>query len=128
MWWVAVDGKHLPGVTLPDGSYAARGSGGHMILVVPPLDMVVVHRVNTYFPNRSVSGTELGKLVGLILAAHESAAEKLNRFVASRAQRPYNERLLGEPTCAAALVPSLYRSFQEAIHAQSTLLHWRPCF
>ncbi len=45
-----------------------------MILVVPPLDMVVVHRVNTYFPTRSVSGTELGKLVGLILAVQSDDA------------------------------------------------------
>ncbi len=72
MWWVAVDGKHLPGVTLPEGSYAARGAGGHCILVVPQLDLVVVHRVNTYFPNRRVDARELGKLVGLILAAHSN--------------------------------------------------------
>jgi hypothetical protein len=59
-------------VTLPDGSYAARGAGGHCILVVPPLDLVIVHRVNTYFPGRPVSASELGKLVGLILAAHDA--------------------------------------------------------
>ncbi len=47
MWWVAVNGKHLPNVTLPDGAYSARGNGGHYILVVPKFDLVIVHRVNT---------------------------------------------------------------------------------
>ncbi len=76
MWWIAVDGKHLPGVRVPDGSYTARGNGGHMILVVPALDLVVVHRVNTYSPGRSVNNSELGKLVGLILSACDKSARQ----------------------------------------------------
>ncbi len=74
LWWIAIEGKHLPGVNLPDGSYAARGAGGHCILVVPPLDTVIVHRVNTYFPRTRVSSSELGKLVGLILDAKTDTA------------------------------------------------------
>jgi CubicO group peptidase (beta-lactamase class C family) len=69
MWWVAVDGKHLPGVSLPEGTYSARGAGGHYILVVPKLDLVVVHRVNTDEPGRSVSAEQFGELVRLILEA-----------------------------------------------------------
>lgn len=69
MWWVAVDGKHLPEVDLTDGTYSARGAGGHYILVIPSLDMVIVHRVNTDIPRNSVSGPEFGKLVGMILEA-----------------------------------------------------------
>jgi CubicO group peptidase (beta-lactamase class C family) len=71
LWWVAVGGKHLPGVTMPEGSYSARGAGGHYILVVPAYDLVIVHRVNTDIRDRSVGGAEFGKLVGLILEARK---------------------------------------------------------
>ncbi len=74
LWWIAVDGRHLPGVELPDGSYSARGAGGHYILVVPEYDLVIVHRVNTDHPLRRVSSDEFGKLVGLILAARPTGS------------------------------------------------------
>ncbi len=69
MWWVAANGKHLPGVSIPDGSYSARGAGGHYILVIPAYDVVIVHRVNTDIQGNSVSGQEFGRLVKLILDA-----------------------------------------------------------
>jgi CubicO group peptidase (beta-lactamase class C family) len=72
MWWVAANGKHLPGVDLPDGSYSARGAGGHYILVVPKYDLVIVHRVNTDIQGQSVSGKEFGELVKRLLAARTS--------------------------------------------------------
>jgi CubicO group peptidase (beta-lactamase class C family) len=72
LWWIAVDGKHLPGVSLPAGSYSARGAGGHYILVIPAYDMVIVHRVNTDVRGASVSGEQFGNLVRLILAARTS--------------------------------------------------------
>lgn len=69
MWWVAANGKHVPGVSIPDGSYSARGAGGHYILVIPSYDLVIVHRVNTDIEGNSVSGEEFGALVKLILDA-----------------------------------------------------------
>lgn len=74
LWWTTVDGVHLPGVELPEGSYTARGSGGHYILVVPEHDLVMVHRVNTDLPGKRVSSEQFGKLVGLILAARASGS------------------------------------------------------
>ncbi|HEY2840154.1 MAG TPA: serine hydrolase, partial [Pirellulales bacterium] len=71
LWWVAKDGKHLPGVHLPAGSYSARGAHGHYILIVPALDLVIVHRVDSDVAGREVSAAEFGKLVSLILAAHD---------------------------------------------------------
>lgn len=68
LWWIAANGKHLPNVTLEDGSYSARGAGGHYILVIPSQDMVIVHRVNTDRRNRVSSG-EFGTLVNMILNA-----------------------------------------------------------
>jgi CubicO group peptidase (beta-lactamase class C family) len=73
MWWVAANGRHLPGASIPDGSYSARGAGGHYILVVPAYDLVVVHRVNTDIRDTSVSGAEFGRLVQLILDARPGA-------------------------------------------------------
>jgi len=72
MWWVAANGRHVPGVSIPDGSYSARGAGGHYILVIPAYDLVIVHRVNTDIQGNSVSDEEFGKLVKLILDARNA--------------------------------------------------------
>ena len=69
MWWVAAGGRHFPGATLKDGSYSARGAGGHFMVVIPDRNLVVVHRVNTDLPGRSVGGLEFGRLLQLILDA-----------------------------------------------------------
>ncbi len=71
MWWVAVDGRHFPDVTLEDGSYSARGAGGHFIVVIPARKLVVVHRVNTDLPGRGVGAVEFGRLLRLILEAKQ---------------------------------------------------------
>lgn len=69
LWWVAKDGRHFPGVSLPDGAYSARGSGGHRMLIVPTEDLVIVHRVDTDHQGKRVTDEQFGNLVGLILAA-----------------------------------------------------------
>lgn len=71
LWWTSVDGRHLPGVDLPDGCFSARGSGGHYLLVVPDYDLVIVHRANTDYPRVEISGSQFGELVRLILAAKD---------------------------------------------------------
>ena len=42
-WTPSADGAFLPGVSVPPGSDAAMGNGGHCIVVVPAADLVVVH-------------------------------------------------------------------------------------
>jgi CubicO group peptidase (beta-lactamase class C family) len=69
LWWVAHDGTLLPNVTLEDGAFAARGAGGECILIVPRLNLVIVHRVDTDEPGAEVSSAQLGKLTKLILDA-----------------------------------------------------------
>ena len=69
MWWLGANGNFYPEVTLPDGSFAAHGYRGHKVLVVPHWDLVVVHRVNTFEAEGSVSTTHFGKLMKLILEA-----------------------------------------------------------
>ncbi len=74
LWWITRGGMHLPGVTLPEGSYSARGSGGHYILNIPALDLVIVHRVNTDIDGRKVESDEFGELVRRILLAYQPRA------------------------------------------------------
>ncbi|MCC6718529.1 MAG: serine hydrolase [Acetobacteraceae bacterium] len=69
MWWVARDGIHFPGVRVPEGTYSARGAGGHYIVVLPKLDAVVVHRVDTDVPGNAMSSGRFGALLRRILAA-----------------------------------------------------------
>jgi CubicO group peptidase (beta-lactamase class C family) len=72
MWWVARDHNkhpHLPGATLPEGTYSARGAGGHHLVIVPPLRLVIVHRVNTDAPGQRVTDAQFGPLVQRILDA-----------------------------------------------------------
>ncbi|MFM1555597.1 MAG: amidohydrolase family protein [Limisphaerales bacterium] len=69
MWWVAANGKFYPNVTLPDGAFSANGYRGHKVLVIPQWDLVIVHRVNTFEQEGSVSTAEFGELVKLILDA-----------------------------------------------------------
>jgi len=76
MWWVSRKYNkfpHLPNVDLPEGTYSARGAGGHYILIIPAYDMVIVHRVDTFVGGNSVSGDEFGTLVNLILKARGRA-------------------------------------------------------
>jgi CubicO group peptidase (beta-lactamase class C family) len=69
LWWIAVNGNHYPNVELSDGSFSAWGAGGHFIAVIPALNLVVVHRVNTDDPAKKVTLEQFGQLLRLILAA-----------------------------------------------------------
>jgi CubicO group peptidase (beta-lactamase class C family) len=77
MWWVAVNGKHFPSVDLREGAYSAQGLGGQYIVVIPYLNLVVVHRNNTDQMNikeiktASESAT-MGNLLRLIIEAKKS--------------------------------------------------------
>ena len=72
MWWVSRDYNkfpHLPNAALPEGTYSARGRGGHYLLIIPEANMVIVHRVNTDKKGNSVSASEFGTLVSMIMEA-----------------------------------------------------------
>ena len=70
LWWVCRDGVHFPGVILPPDAYSARGWGGHVVLVVPSRDLVVVHRAQTEVePFRTVDKFALGRILGAVVAA-----------------------------------------------------------
>jgi CubicO group peptidase (beta-lactamase class C family) len=69
MWWVERSGILFRNAIVPAGTYAAMGAGGHFVVVIPALDAVVVHRVDTDRPGREVSSGQFGRLLRLILAA-----------------------------------------------------------
>jgi CubicO group peptidase (beta-lactamase class C family) len=50
-------------------TFSARGFGGHHLVIVPSQDLVIVHRVDTYDPKRTVSDARFGHLLQLILDA-----------------------------------------------------------
>ncbi|MET3600421.1 serine hydrolase domain-containing protein [Martelella mangrovi] len=68
-WWLERDGVFAPGVRTPTGSYAAQGAGGHYCMVVPALDMVIIHRVDTDRKGRAISKHEFGRFLKAVLVA-----------------------------------------------------------
>lgn len=70
MWWVAHEDIHFPGMSVPRGTYSARGARGHYVVVIPAYELVVVHRVDTDIAGRTVSATAFGTLLEHILAAN----------------------------------------------------------
>jgi CubicO group peptidase (beta-lactamase class C family) len=79
LWWVEHDGALLGPATLP-GMFEASGAGGHYILIVPSLDMVIVHQYNNEPKSKSTQDAvvaadgpgmhgDFGHLVKLILDA-----------------------------------------------------------
>ncbi len=72
LWWVTRAGIHYPGVILPEGSYSARGAGGHVLLVLPSRELLIVHRVDTDVKGTEVNSHQLGRLFHLILDAGPS--------------------------------------------------------
>jgi CubicO group peptidase (beta-lactamase class C family) len=57
MWWIDVG-----------EGYSARGAGGHFIMIIPTLDLVIVHRADTD-RGKEVAGPDFGRLLDLILSA-----------------------------------------------------------
>jgi len=70
LWWVAPNGgPHFTSAYFNGRAFSARGAGGHFIVVVPYLDLVVVHRVDTDVQGRQVNNAQFGHLMQLILDA-----------------------------------------------------------
>ena len=72
LWWVAPNGgPHFTSADFTGRVFSARGHGGHFVVVVPYLDLVVVHRVNTDVKGREVTNSQFGHLMQLILDARK---------------------------------------------------------
>lgn len=87
MWWVEADGKHFPGVTLPKGSYSARGYRGQYLVVIPEWHLVICHRVNSFQKGTAVSKADFGKLLNLIFAARPTSKKDIEQPSASTIEK-----------------------------------------
>jgi len=67
LWWVTLNHKLLPNVEISGNAFAATGRGGDYLVVIPDLDLVVVHRTNP--PLSAVDDDQFGTLLKLILDA-----------------------------------------------------------
>lgn len=71
LWWVTLKGRLFPKVEISGNAFAGTGYGGDYLVIIPDLDLVVVHR--TYPPMSMVNDEQFGTLLNLILDA------KMNR-------------------------------------------------
>jgi CubicO group peptidase (beta-lactamase class C family) len=87
LWWTQGDGTLFDGITLPAGSYAARGAAGKFLVIVPELGLVVAHVQYAEWPDNAselpdselpgddevTSSSQMGELLQLIIASHSSS-------------------------------------------------------
>lgn len=93
MWWT-----YGPGIleSRPEATvYAARGTGGQLVALVPSLDLVIVHRADTDF-GRGVDGTGVWSLVQGIVDAIDGDA-RLSRQLEPVRPRSFSRRLPALP-------------------------------
>lgn len=94
LWWSGfLGGAVAPTVTLPEGSFLAEGAGGQYALVVPALDLVVVHRVDRDTPYIEPSMRSFGRLFWLILKAEGYDPGPDASLAAATGERPTGETL-----------------------------------
>ncbi|MGY4236898.1 CubicO group peptidase (beta-lactamase class C family) [Bradyrhizobium sp. USDA 4449] len=94
LWWTGfLGGAVAPTVTLPEGSFWAQGQGGQYALVVPVLDLVVVHRVDHDTPYTEPSMRSFARLFWLILKAEGYDPGPDASLTAAIGERPTGETL-----------------------------------
>jgi hypothetical protein len=69
MWRTAEGGGLAPNVTLPAPCFYHSGLGVHFLVVMPQLDLVIVHRVDTYAPGPYPQPHQIGRLMWMLLDA-----------------------------------------------------------
>ncbi len=68
LWWIApINNSIAPIVNLPKGTFYAQGAGGQYAVVIPELDLVVVHRAA--HTDQGVNLRQMGRLLWLVLDA-----------------------------------------------------------
>lgn len=95
MWWTGFLGDAIaPSVTLPEGSFMAQGAGGQYTLVVPALDLVVVHTVDRDMDTPAPTMRSVGRLFWLILkaAGHDPGPDV--SLAAAVGDRPMGDELM----------------------------------
>ncbi|MBR0752430.1 serine hydrolase [Bradyrhizobium jicamae] len=71
LWWTGfITEMGAPVVKMPPGSFEGIGYEGQWAFVIPALDLVIIHRINSDFPHkREPDFRQMGRLLWLILTA-----------------------------------------------------------
>jgi CubicO group peptidase (beta-lactamase class C family) len=94
LWWTDFLGNAIaPAVKLPEGSFMAQGAGGQYAIVMPPLDLVVVYRVDRDGAYVEPSSRDVARLLWLILKAEGYDAGPDASLAAASGERPTGEAL-----------------------------------
>lgn len=67
LWWVTLHQRLIGDVAVSDHTFAGTGYGGDYLVIIPDLELVVVHRTDP--PMSGVNDEQFGALLKLILAA-----------------------------------------------------------
>jgi CubicO group peptidase (beta-lactamase class C family) len=67
LWWVTLNHRLFPNVEISGNAFAGTGRAGDYLVIIPDLDLVVVHRTNP--PLSVVDDEQFGTLLKLILDA-----------------------------------------------------------
>ncbi len=72
MWWVTTNDDQFPELGIKNGTYTAIGNGGQRLTVLPHLNTVVVHLMNTYRIDGPTIGTsQYDPLLAQIIEARD---------------------------------------------------------
>ena len=94
LWWTDFLGNGVaPAVKLPEGSFMAQGAGGQYAIVMPALDLVVVHRIDRDIPYVEPSARDVARLLWLILKAQGYDAGPDVSLAAASGERPTGDAL-----------------------------------
>ncbi len=131
LWWTGFldPGRPTSSVHLPKDSFFAWGAGGQYAVVIPPMDLVVVYRIDRDEPGyRETSLRELGRLLWLVLAAaHQPDIGPDTSLAAARGGRLENAALtarLSGATLVAAATPDS-PAFHARFGADGTSVTWQ---
>jgi len=133
LWWIGfMDGTIAPAVTLPEGSFLAEGAGGQYALIVPMLDLVVVHRVDRDLAIPEPSARDIARLFWLILKAEGYDPGPDASLAAATGDRLKGENLRatlqGKTLSFGAKASAGPLALRLEPDGQLTYLHWNASF
>lgn len=67
LWWVTLHHRLFPNVEISGNAFAGMGYGGDYLVIIPDLDLVVVHRTNP--PMSVINDEQFDTLLNLIVDA-----------------------------------------------------------
>lgn len=115
MWWIGETKPTDPKSRTPHldrySGFAARGAGGHLLLVIPEAELVFVHRSDTDH-DLEIGSRNIHKIIDMILAAKEGNAVEHPRLVPVEPVRFPNARTAPPEHVAVQVDPKHYAGLE----------------